>query len=122
MCRSLTVVWVSQKGTQDQLKIPVMLHRLPCAQGSFIDLAVLVVQTSYSNVGFDKTFSLGWRLSQLPPPARRPADVTLKTPCLTQWTVVEGAPVGKGHSRLCPLMQQMGLKPGLLSAEEQPFH
>lgn len=27
-CGSLTAVWVSQTGTQDQLKIPVMLHRV----------------------------------------------------------------------------------------------
>lgn len=65
-------------------------------------------------------FSLGWRLSQLPPPAGRTADVTLKTPCLTQWTVLSGAPLGKGHSGLCPLMRQMGLKPGL--CRKHRFH
>lgn len=65
-------------------------------------------------------FSLGWRLSQLPPPAGRTADVTLKTPCLTQWTVLGGAPLGKGHSLWAlPINAADGAKTWPLS--EAPF-
>lgn len=36
-----------------------------------------------------------------------------QAPCLRQWTVLVDAPLGKGHSQLSPLVQQMGRKPGL---------
>lgn len=64
--------------------------------------AVLVVQTSYSNAGFDKTFSLGWRLNRLPPPVRRTADVTLKTPCLTM-DCPRGCSSGEGSLLALPI-------------------
>lgn len=56
-----------------------------------------------------------------PPANSSGGDVTLKPGrqagrhpvFLRQWTVLVDAPLGKGHYWLCPLVWQMGSKPGL---------
>lgn len=39
---------------------------------------------------------------------------------LRQWTVLVDAPLGKGHYWLCPLVWQMGSKPGLCQLRSTP--
>lgn len=52
-----------------------------------------------------------------PPANSSGGDVTLKPGrhpvFMRQWTVLVDAPLGKGHYWLCPLVWQMGSKPGL---------